>query len=394
MRHSMLTLLLVLIAGTAVATDMPREHVFSMSFKVTLLNGELANPEVREKAFVWLRKLHIGKVYLESYRHNEYVPTERLIEHRDAFRKAGFEVCGLITYTMLNDPEKEGGERSYVNCWADPKARARTKAEAERAAGIFDTILLDDFMFTNCTCPRCTTLKERGKFADWGAYRRRLITNVLTKLIREPARAVNPKVEVIVKYPCWYKDWMEKGYDPAAQSALVDGCWIGTETRNTNPDALQACWINDFIQKLSKGRCRGAWYDPLDCTPQKFIEQARYTILGGARESIIHCWDYLKAENPGPVPFGESAKGGHECCAALEKEMDRLVELAERLSGAERGPYWMDANGVSTHYFYNHGMTTIVTVNTKTGKMDALVQPARQEPPGDPGFVLPSLPGL
>ena len=75
--------------------DVP--HVFSMSCKVTAVNGDLATPEGRDKAIAWWRKYGFTKIWLESYRHGEYAPTERLVEERDAFRQAGFEVCGMIT---------------------------------------------------------------------------------------------------------------------------------------------------------------------------------------------------------------------------------------------------------------------------------------------------------
>lgn len=361
---------------------MPVDHRYSMSFKVTALNGEIATKEGRDKAIEWLRANGIGKVWLETYRHNEYVTAAQLVEQRYAFEAAGFEVAGLITYTMLNDPPEVGAERSFVCCWTDPVARARCRAEAERAAKIFDTLLLDDFMFSTCTCPRCIKAKDDGHFADWGAARRALITDVLVNLIMKPAQAVNPNVKVIVKYQCWFDGWFDSGDDPSVQTAALGSCWIGTETRDICPDALKACWINDFIAALTDDHCIGAWFDPLDCSPAKYLEQARYTILGGARESLVHAWDYLVADNPGIVPFGQSPKNGHACRVPFEREIANLRALSVRLAGAQRGNYSM-IDGVSTHEFFKDGKKTVVTMDTHNGTIVV------REMPGH--FVAPSI---
>ena len=55
------------------------KHVFSMSCKVTAVNGDLATAEGRAKAIAWWKKNGFSKLWLESYRHGERVPTERLV---------------------------------------------------------------------------------------------------------------------------------------------------------------------------------------------------------------------------------------------------------------------------------------------------------------------------
>ena len=96
-------------------------HVFSMSCKVTACNGDLSTPEGRAKAIAWWKEHGFTKLWLESYRHGESASTERLIEERDAFRQAGFEVCGMITPTSLSDPRPgDKGRKFWVTCWSDP----------------------------------------------------------------------------------------------------------------------------------------------------------------------------------------------------------------------------------------------------------------------------------
>ena len=346
-------------------------HVFSMSCKVPSCNKELNTKEGRARAIDWFRKNRITKLWLESYRHAERVETKLLEEERDAFRAAGFEVCGMITPTKLNDPP-EGGEAPIVVCWSDPKALERLAAESARAAKVFDTIIIDDFLFSWCgdRCVRCKAEKGKRGIRDWGMFKREMMKEVALQKIICAGRNTNPKVHFIIKYPCWYQNWAANGYDPVAGTRMFGECWIGTETRDANPDPVQGCCLMDAMDRLTGGKCGGGWYDALDCTPEKFVEQARYTILGGARESLVHCYDYLIAKDPGSTPFGEKADRSHACAEAFSREVDGLVKLAEFLRGAERTDWeWLVApagnnTGVSAHDFRKGGKRYTVLLNT------------------------------
>ena len=363
------------LADATISTPIPpghmpsTPHVFSMSCKVTAVNGDLATNEGRAKAVAWWKRHHITKLWLESYRHGERAPSERLAEERDAFRAEGFEVCGLITPTMLNDPAPGAPEPQMVVCWSDPVARQRLAAEVARTAQLFDTVILDDFLMSPCDdrCPRCAADKARRGIADLGEYRRTLMFEVCEKDILPAAREANPKAHFIIKYPCWYRNYAQRGYSPARQAELFGECWIGTETRDANPEPLQACWIMAWMDALTEGKCDGGWYDALDSTPDKFIEQAYYTILGGARESLVHCYDYILADDPGRTPFGEKTGPRGACREAFERHAASLRALAERVRGAERGPFEMLPCGVSRHEFRKDGKSFTFYLNTKDG---------------------------
>ena len=351
------------------AAKMPEaKHVFSMSVKVTGLNGDLATKEGRAKAVAWCKKHHITKLWLESYRHGERVESARLAEVRDAFCAEGFEVCGMITPTSLNDPTEQSSKMKFtITCWSDPKARERIREECARAARLFDTVILDDFMFSLCDgkCSLCCADKAARQIADWGEYKRTLMYEVCEQDILPAAKRANPNAHFIIKYPCWWPKYGERGYSPVKQAKLFGRCWVGTETRDENPygTALQACWIAAWMDSVTHGLCGGGWYDPLNCTPEKFIEQARYTILGGMKESIVHCYDYLLAEDPG-VMYESSARS-HDCCRAFEREVENLVALAERVRGAERGKFELMPCGVSRHEFRKDGKAFAIYLNTK-----------------------------
>ena len=125
MKRMLVACVVSLVCGAVLPAE---AHVFSLSCKVTALNGDFGTAEGRARTVDWCRRNGMTKLWLESYRHAERVPTERLVEVRDAFRKEGFSVSGLITPTQLND------SKSMVCCWTDPKARARLAEECVRAA--------------------------------------------------------------------------------------------------------------------------------------------------------------------------------------------------------------------------------------------------------------------
>lgn len=360
------------LAAATIKTPIPpakipsSPHVFSMSCKVTACNGDLATPLGRARAMDWWRRHNFTKIWLETYRHGERVSSERIIEERDAFRTEGFEVCGMITPTMLNDALPDKAEPQLVVCWSDPIARKRMQEEVARAARLFDTVIIDDFLFSICddNCPRCCADKTARGIADWGEYRRALLFEVCKRDILPVAREANPHAHFIIKYPCWYGKYAERGYDPIKQTALFGECWIGTETRDANPEPLQSCWIAAWTDSLTGGRCGGGWFDALDCSSDKFIEQARYTILGGAMESLVHCYDYLLADDHGRTPFGEKASCSHACREAFEREAASLLALAKRIRGAERGPFEMLSCGVSRHEFRKDGQSFAIYLNT------------------------------
>ncbi len=331
-------------------------HVFSMSCKVTSCNNDLSTTKGRKKLVRWCDDNHITKLWLESYRHGETVPTDLLREERDDFCKAGLEVNGMITPTCLA-PASEDEMSPIEVCWSNREAREKLSGEVRRAAQLFDIIIIDDFLFTDHDekCESCASDKARRGIDDWEEYRRALLMEVCTENIIRPAKEVNPSVQVIIKYPCWWQDWEKRGYSPEAQTKLFGKCWIGTETRDANPYPMQSCWIVDHITKLTGGRCAGGWYDALDCSPERFVLQSYYTILGGAKESLIHCYDYLLSEEPGLTPYGEQSDRSRECAAAFEKISDELFNLAQILYGADVVSFEIGDDGISNHVYSKAG---------------------------------------
>jgi hypothetical protein len=116
------------------------------------------------------------------------------------------------------------------------------------------------------------------------------------------------------------------------QTELFDYTLAGTETRDRNPQT-QACWYQSWLNDIGNGKCKGGWYDPLSTTPDIYVEQARQTILGGAKESLLHCYDYLDTDNPGiAVDSDSGVKYGKEDASALIQEVDGLQQMADLIA--------------------------------------------------------------
>ncbi len=313
--------------------------LFSMTCKVDSVEGALATEDGRLRAMEWMRGLGIGKVYLETYRHKHRIQDRELLcRIRDSFRQGGFEVSGCITPTQMSRRTATGWD--ICTCFTDPDGHRFLQEIVEFTAGIFDEIILDDFYFSSCGCPACEAYRSRYAPKDGNAE---LMREVAGKYILAPARRINPKCRFIIKYPCWYEGYYAAGYDVVRESELFDAAWIGTETREPDsPNAgrrpqTAASWIQGWANAVSRGKCGGGWFDAIDTKPETFVEQARQTILGGAKEMLIHCYDYIGTDDPGIVIHGRDRKiaYGVADADALRRETPALQKLMTFLAGMQ-----------------------------------------------------------
>lgn len=243
---------------------------------------------------------HIGldKVYLETHRDDTDVDKEQVLKIKGFLEGKGVEVSGGIT-TIL--PDIEGavpGKRRLFNtvCYTDPAMREKVKQMAEFAAGLFDEVILDDFYFTNCTCAGC--IREKGD-RDWVTFRRDLMKDVSENLIVGPAKAVNPHVKMVVKYPNWRESYHFTGYLPEDQQNIFDATYIGTETRSPKytdqhlPEYLSYSLVR-YIDNAWPGRNGGGWFDTYQCwSADRYLEQIYLTAFAKAKELMFFQWSDL-----------------------------------------------------------------------------------------------------
>jgi hypothetical protein len=192
--------------------ELARQHagvlVFSTLFTAQEIRDRLASDEAIRQAVRWCRQTGVTRVYLETFRSGYTVDRQTLLRARQLFRQAGFRVSGCVTTTGLGRKSVKG----WFNCMTDPAARAKLKEVFRDAAGLFGEIMIDDFFAADCQCGDC--VKARGN-QSWSGFRCDLMTSVPRDCVLAPARQERPAVKVILKYPQWYEQYHERGYDVA-----------------------------------------------------------------------------------------------------------------------------------------------------------------------------------
>lgn len=239
-----------------------------------------------DRSFGFLEKhLDVSKVYLESYRSGIHISREKLLSFRQYFNDRGIATSGGIATTS---------ESEFANfhslCYTREKDRAMLKAVVELTASLFDEIILDDFFFTNCKCDSC--IKAKGE-RSWPEFRTALMQEVSKDIVIAPAKAVNPNVNLIIKYPNWYEHYQETGYNLAEEPGAFDMVYTGTETRDTKytqqhlPGYL-SYFLMRYLENVKPGKNGGGWFDIYECgSTESYVSQAQLTVFGKAREVTL-----------------------------------------------------------------------------------------------------------
>jgi hypothetical protein len=292
----------------------------------------LSTPTGLDNAVNWCKQTGITRVFIESFRGGYYADRDAIIHARDRFLKEGFEVAGCVT--TVNVGKNGVGGWGATACYSNKATLDELGKIFEKTASIFDLIMIDDFLFTECTCEDC--IAARGD-QSWSKFRCDLMVNVSREHILKPAKAVNPKVKVIIKYPLWYDSFHERGYEVVRESSDFDLTWIGTETRdydyNVKPGGevqYNAYFITRWINAVNHGKNGGGWQDALGTTPKTYLEQARQAVLADGKEIMLfHYGDLQNKSN-----FYDGKPGTPVAnIEAFRKELPQLFDLARIVHG-------------------------------------------------------------
>lgn len=313
-------------------------HRFSTIFTAEQVKRDFQTPAKIDEAIDWCKRTGVTRVYIESYR-GVQVELPILANAHERFRAAGIDTAGCVT------PIKVGKEttrwKPLISCYTDHPTQKRVIEIFEHAAKSADVIMIDDFWFTDCACPECNAARE-AKTVDilgekfpvagdgWDDYRCELMVQLSRKCAIEPAKRVNPNCRLIIKYPQWYDRFHLRGYEVTRESADFDLTWAGTETRDY-PGPFAGCmpqyegyFVMRWLLGIAPEKCGGGWYDPYGTTEHTYVEQARQTILGGARESLLFAYGALQKDT------------GPRNVDALRANMAELFDVAEQV--AKRQP--------------------------------------------------------
>jgi len=317
------------------AREYERVHRFSTLFTAQDVRSRLSGDDGLAQAIDWCKRTAVTRVYVESFRDGYQAERSALEKARDGFRAAGLEVSGCVTPTRVG--KSSTGWKDTISCYTDLPTQDRVQAIFEFTAALFDEIMIDDFWFTDCACPECDqaraarTVRVGGRAytvrgETWEDYRCELMVRLSQDRVLSAAKKVNPKVGLIIKYPQWYDRFHDRGYEVIRETADFDRIWVGTETRDyADPQwggtvPYEACFIMRWLGGIGGRKCGGGWYDWLGTTEKTYVEQARQTVLGGARASMLFCYGGLQGST------------GPNNVEALRRDIPELLGVAKQVA--------------------------------------------------------------
>ena len=284
------------------------------------VNQYLSTEEGRREAVSLMRANGITKAYLEVYR-TTVAPPELLRTASDYLKKEGFEVAGGIATVPGPDfGVRQEARFSWFN-WQNPKTQNDLRKVMEDVAPIFDNFIVDDFLATSDTSAESAAAKGNR---DWPEYRRDLLSELSKTIFLDPVKKINPKMNMIIKYPQWYDRYHLYGYDVVRQPQLFDQVWVGTESRGQDTKSFgfvqsyESFIAYRWLASLSGDKIGGAWFDHIDCNQYDFIDQVYQSVLAGAKELILFNYYNLT----------EGHLGQH----LLRLQLPRLIELSKAVA--------------------------------------------------------------
>jgi len=271
---------------------------FSAFVPAQAVNNCLSEAAGRREALQLFQANKISKVYLDCLRGGHFPGEDVLLTARDFFCENGLKVSAGLTPTRGTGKASTHGR--WWLCYTSKNTQEELAQIVRRTARIFDEIIVDDFLCTQCQCDECRT--ARGE-RSWGEYYRDLLVKVAQDCIIAPSKAENPRARVVIKYPQWYDRFHVFGYDVRRHPNLFDEVWVGTEIRDPRVEYVhqyQAFANYQWLASLSGKKIGGGWFDFINCYPEIYVEQAVQSILAGARELIRFHYqpDLYSPENP------------------------------------------------------------------------------------------------
>ncbi len=312
--------LLILVGFAPLARATQWETLFTAQD----VRDRLSTPGGREQALGFCRRMGISKVYLEVFRDGYQADATTLKTSRDFFRHAGLQVSGCVTTTGLGKPSTGW---KVAACYTNRQNQQHLNQIFRYAAGIFDEIMIDDFFFTDCTCSECAAAKGS---MSWKQYRDKLMVEMSSENVLGAARAVNPKVKVILKFPQWYDNFQNRGYVVDKESALYDRIWVGTELRDPastqwgHTQQYRGFFLYRWLADVAGSKEGGGWFDPYGTDPTFYLDQAYVTVLAGAPEVML--FHYGELDSP-------KYRAQADALANRRLQLDSLAKLAGNWDG-------------------------------------------------------------
>lgn len=306
--------LLLLLAFAPVARATQWETLFTAQD----VRDRLSTPAGRQQALAFCHRIGISKVYVEVFRDGYQADAATLKASRDFFRAAGLQVSGCVTTTGLGKPSTGW---KVAACYTNCQNQEHLAQIFRYAAGLFNEIMIDDFFFTDCECSECAAAKGA---MSWKQYRDKLMVEMSNRNVLGAARAVNPQVKIILKFPQWYDNFQNRGYVVDKESEIYDRIWVGTELRDPSSNQwghtqqYRGFFLYRWLAGVAGAKEGGGWFDPYGTDPTFYLDQAYVTVLAGAPEIFLFHYGELDADK---------YRAQAEALANHRPELDRLAKI-------------------------------------------------------------------
>jgi hypothetical protein len=250
---------------------------------------DLADPKILDNQWERIHsQLKVDKVYIEVQRDRSVAADDVLERVKQFFLDHGVKVAGGMA---CSDGSAQGQFRSF--CYTDPADRAFVKRAAELAARHFDEVIQDDFFFNSTKTD--SDIAAKGN-RSWTQFRLDVMDDAAENLIVKSAKAVNPRVKMVIKFPNWYEHFQGLGYDLDKEPKIFDGIYTGTETRDPeitdqNLQQYQSYQIFRYFDNIAPGRNGGGWVDTYGIrSVDRYAEQLWDTMFAKAPQMMLFEW--------------------------------------------------------------------------------------------------------
>src|SRR5450759_919586 len=246
--------------------------------------------------------LKVDKIYLETHRDGVIPDQETLNKVKELFKSKGVRTAAGIA-TVVNERN-----RFETFVYTNPEHRKKIQEIVEYTAKNFDEIIVDDFFFTSSKSD--ADIQAKGD-KSWTRFRLDLMAEVSRNLLVGPARKVNPRVKMVIKYPNWYEHYQYSGYNLEDEPRIFDGVYTGTETRdpvhgNQHLQQYLGYGLVRYLENIKPGGNGGGWVDPGGWRDkERYGEQLWLTLFAKAPEIALFDFRQLLA----PMRAGDGSAG-------------------------------------------------------------------------------------
>ncbi|MBZ5584207.1 MAG: hypothetical protein LAQ30_18735 [Acidobacteriia bacterium] len=252
--------------------------------------------------------LKVGKIYLETHR-DGIIPDQASLDRiKQFFKSKGVETAAGIA-TVVNE---RNNFETFV--YTNPEHRKKLQEIMEYTAKNFDEIIIDDFFFTSSKTD--SDIAAKGN-KSWTRFRLDLMADVAKNVLVGPAKKVNPRVKVVIKYPNWYEHFQYSGYNLEDEPRIFDGLYTGVETRdpvrgNQHLQQYLGYDLFRYFENIAPGRNGGGWVDNGGARyKERYGEEVWTTLFAKAPEMTL--FDYRQVQQSiGGAPVAPYAGGVFE----------------------------------------------------------------------------------